>query len=112
LDRRRPNDPAATLAHSTRNGPHVGTWGVGGLIAGPQGPFFRDIELMTLFAEAKEERILLLLRHQPVTFDWLIFDEFEDVPVSKTGAEFLADVIAMAYERSGLVVTANLLLKQ
>ncbi len=65
-------------------------------------------ELITLLTEAKDERHLLRLRHQPAKLDLLILDELGYVPASKAGAEFLFDVIVTAYERSRLVVTTNL----
>ena len=39
--------------------------------------------------------------------DLLILDELGYVPASKAGAELLYDVIATAYERNSLIVTAN-----
>jgi DNA replication protein DnaC len=70
--------------------------------------FWRVTELITALREADEERSLLRLRSQLAKVDLLILDEFGYVPASKAGAELLFDVIAIAYERSSVILTTNL----
>jgi DNA replication protein DnaC len=70
--------------------------------------FWRVTELITTLREADQERQLLRLRSHLAKLDLLILDEFGYVPASKAGAELLFDVIAMAYERSSVILTTNL----
>ena len=70
--------------------------------------FWRVTELITLLREADQERQLLRLRSHLAKLDLLILDEFGYVPASKAGAELLFDVIAVAYERSSVILTTNL----
>jgi DNA replication protein DnaC len=70
--------------------------------------FWRVTERITALREADEERSLLRLRSQLARVDLLILDEFGYVPASKAGAELLFDVIAIAYERSSVILTTNL----
>jgi DNA replication protein DnaC len=70
--------------------------------------FWRVTELITALREADEERSLLRLRSHLAKVDLLILDEFGYVPASKAGAELLFDVIAIAYERSSVILTTNL----
>jgi len=37
-----------------------------------------------------------------------MLDEFGYVPFSKTGAEFLFEVVSRAYERASIIMTTNL----
>ena len=62
--------------------------------------------------EAREERQPGQLRSRPAKLDLLILDELGYVPASKVGAELLFDVIGTAYERSSVIVTANLPFEQ
>jgi DNA replication protein DnaC len=70
--------------------------------------FWRVTELITTLREADQDRQLLRLRSHLAKLDLLILDEFGYVPASKAGAELLFDVIAMAYERSSVILTTNL----
>lgn len=74
--------------------------------------FFRVTELITLLLESRDERTLQRLRTALGKLDLLILDELGYVPASKTGAELLFDVIAMAYERTSVIVTSNLPFEQ
>jgi len=70
--------------------------------------FWRVTELVTQLMEARDDKRLTRLRAQIAKLDLLILDEFGYVPASKLGAELLFDVIALAYERSSVILTTNL----
>ena len=58
--------------------------------------------------EAREERRLLRLQKQMVGYKLLIIDELGFVPLSKTGAELLFELISQSYERGSTLITSNL----
>ena len=58
--------------------------------------------------EAADERRLQRHQKQLLTQDLLIIDELGFVPLSKTGAELLFEVISQRYERGSIVITSNL----
>uniref|UniRef100_UPI000EA82988 IS21-like element helper ATPase IstB n=1 Tax=Ruegeria sp. EL01 TaxID=2107578 RepID=UPI000EA82988 len=58
--------------------------------------------------EAVDERRLQRLQKQLVSQDLLIIDELGFVPLSKTGAELLFEVISQRYERGSIIITSNL----
>ena len=58
--------------------------------------------------EAADERRLQRLQKQLAAQDLLIVDELGLVPLSKTGAELLFEVISQRYERGSNIVTSNL----
>ena len=58
--------------------------------------------------EAKDERRLLRLQKQMVGYKLLIIDELGFVPLSKTGAELLFELISQRYERGATLITSNL----
>src|SRR5210317_276040 len=58
--------------------------------------------------EAADERRLQRLQKQLTSQDLLIIDELGFVPLSKTGAELLFEVISQRYERGSIVITSNL----
>jgi DNA replication protein DnaC len=58
--------------------------------------------------EAADERRLLALQKQLAGQNLLIIDELGFVPLSKTGAELLFEVISQCYERGSLIITSNL----
>jgi hypothetical protein len=49
--------------------------------------------------EARDERRLLRLQKQMATVELLIIDELGFVPLSKTGAELLFELVSQRYER-------------
>ena len=59
--------------------------------------------------EARDERRLLRLQKQMVSHKLLIIDELGFVPLSKTGAELLFELISQRYERGSTLITSNLL---
>ena len=58
--------------------------------------------------EARDERRLLRLRKQMANQKLLIIDELGFVPLSKTGAELLFEMISQRYERGATLITSNL----
>ena len=58
--------------------------------------------------EARDERRLLRLQKQMANQKLLIIDELGFVPLSKTGAELLFELISQRYERGSTLITSNL----
>lgn len=58
--------------------------------------------------EAVDERRLQRQQKQLAAQDLLIIDELGFVPLSKTGAELLFEVISQRYERGSIIITSNL----
>ncbi len=58
--------------------------------------------------EARDERRLLRLQKQMGGHKLLIIDELGFVPLSKTGAELLFEMISQRYERGATLITSNL----
>ena len=58
--------------------------------------------------EARDERRLLRLQKNMVSHKLLIIDELGFVPLSKTGAELLFELISQRYERGSTLITSNL----
>jgi DNA replication protein DnaC len=58
--------------------------------------------------EAADERRLQRLQKQLAGQDLLIIDELGFVPLSKSGAELLFEVISQRYERGSIIITSNL----
>ena len=50
----------------------------------------------------------LKLTHRPTSYELLIVDELGFVPLSKTGAELLFEMLSQRYERGSTLVTSNL----
>ncbi len=64
--------------------------------------------LVNELMEARDERRLLRLHKQLVRHKLLIIDELGFVPLSKTGAELLFELISQRYERGATLITSNL----
>ena len=64
--------------------------------------------LVNELIEARDERRLLRLQKQMGTVKLLIIDELGFVPLSKTGAELLFELISQRYERGSTMITSNL----
>ena len=58
--------------------------------------------------EAQGERRLQRLQKQLTSHNPLIIDELGFVPLSKSGAELLFEVISQCYERGSIIITSNL----
>jgi DNA replication protein DnaC len=57
---------------------------------------------------ARDEKRLLRLLRQLAKVKLLIIDELAFVPISKTGAELLFELISQRYERGSTLITSNL----
>ena len=64
--------------------------------------------LVNELMEARDDRRLLRLQKQIVSHKLLIIDELGFVPLSKTGAELLFELISQRYERGATLITSNL----
>ena len=64
--------------------------------------------LVNELMEARDERRLLRLQNQMGKVKLLIIDELGFVPLSKTGAELLFELISQRYERGSTMITSNL----
>ena len=64
--------------------------------------------LVNELMEARDERRLLRLQKQLAEVKLLIIDELGFVPLSKTGAELLFEMISQRYERGATLITSNL----
>jgi DNA replication protein DnaC len=64
--------------------------------------------LVNEMMEARDERRLLRLQKQLAGQKLLIIDELGFVPLSKTGAELLFELISQRYERGATLITSNL----
>ena len=58
--------------------------------------------------EARDEKRLLQLQRKLTKVKLLIIDELGFVPLSKTGAELLFELISQRYERGSTLITSNL----
>jgi DNA replication protein DnaC len=57
--------------------------------------------------EAREEKKLLRFQKWIASYELLIVDELGLVPLSKTGAELLFEMLSQGYERGTTLVTCN-----
>jgi hypothetical protein len=70
--------------------------------------FITAAALVNEMMEARDERRLLRLQKQLAAVKLLIIDELGFVPLSKTGAELLFELISQRYERGSTLITSNL----
>ena len=59
-------------------------------------------------SDVRDEKRLLRFQKQMATVELLIIDELGFVPLSKTGAELLFELISQRYERGATIITSNL----
>jgi DNA replication protein DnaC len=64
--------------------------------------------LVNELMEARDDRRLLRLQKQLAAVKLLIIDELGFVPLSKTGAELLFEMISQRHERGATLITSNL----
>jgi len=64
--------------------------------------------LVNELMEARDERRLQRVQKQMAAVKLLIIDELGFVPLSKTGAELLFEMISQRYERGATLITSNL----
>jgi DNA replication protein DnaC len=70
--------------------------------------FITAASLVHELIEAADEKHLLRLQRQLASQNLLIVDELGFVPLSKTGAELLFEVVSQCYERGSLIITSKL----
>ena len=70
--------------------------------------FITASALVSEMMEARDERRLLRFQKQMAAYQLLIIDELGFVPLSKTGAELLFELISQRYERGATLITSNL----
>ena len=70
--------------------------------------FITAAALVNELMEARDEKRLLRLQRQLAKVKLLIIDELGFVPLSKTGAELLFELISQRYERGSTLITSNL----
>ena len=70
--------------------------------------FITAASLVHELIEAVDERRLQRLQKQLTSQNLLIIDELGFVPLSKTGAELLFELISQRYERGSIIITSNL----
>ena len=70
--------------------------------------FITAAALVHEMIEARDDRSLLRLQKQLISQHLLIIDELGFVPLSKTGAELLFELISQRYERGSIIITSNL----
>ena len=70
--------------------------------------FVTAAALVNELMEARDEKRLLRLQRQLAKVGLLIIDELGFVPLSKTGAELLFELISQRYERGSTLITNNL----
>ena len=70
--------------------------------------FVTAASLVHELMEARDEKRLLRLQRQLAKVKLLIIDELGFVPLSKTGAELLFELISQRYERGSTLITSNL----
>jgi DNA replication protein DnaC len=75
---------------------------------GRRGRFTTAAALVHELVEAVDDRRLQRLQKTLASQDLLIIDELGFVPLSKTGAELLFEMISQRYERGSIVITSNL----
>jgi DNA replication protein DnaC len=82
-----------------------------GLAACQKGHSVRFVTAATLvreLIEAKDDKGLLRYQKQLAGYELLIVDELGFVPLSKSGAELLFELLSQRYERSSTFITSNL----
>ena len=82
--------------------------GLGACQKGLSVGFTTAAALVSEMMEARDERRLLRLQKQMAGYKLLIIDELGFVPLSKTGAELLFELISQRYERGSTLITSNL----
>ena len=70
--------------------------------------FITAASLVHELIEARDDKRLLRLQKQLTGQNLLIIDELGFVPLSKTGAELLFELISQCYECGSIIITSNL----
>ena len=70
--------------------------------------FTTTAALVSELIEARDEKKLLRFQKLIASYELLIVDEHGFVPLSKTGAELLFEMLSQRYERCSTMITSNL----
>jgi DNA replication protein DnaC len=70
--------------------------------------FTATAALVSELIEARDDKKLLRFQKQIASYELLIVDELGFVPLSKTGAELLFEMLSQRYERGSTLITSNL----
>ena len=70
--------------------------------------FFRTAALVNRLSEAKKEGTLSTFMKKLLKADLILLDEFGYVPLDRTGAQLLFEVISQCYEKKSLVINTNI----
>lgn len=70
--------------------------------------FFRTAALVNKLSEAKKSGTLSTLMKNILKADLAIFDEWGYVPLDRTGAQLLFELISECYERKTLIINTNI----
>lgn len=70
--------------------------------------FFRTAALVNQLSEAKKNGTLSMLMKQLAKAQLIIFDEWGYVPLDRTGAQLLFEVISECYERKSIIINTNI----
>ena len=70
--------------------------------------FTTTAALVSELIEARDDKKLLRFQKQIASYELLIVDELGFVPLSKTGAELLFEMLSQRYERGSTLITSNL----
>jgi DNA replication protein DnaC len=70
--------------------------------------FFRTAALVNRLSEAKKSGTLIAFMKQIAKAELLICDEWGYVPLDRTGAQLLFEVISECYERKTLIINTNI----
>ena len=82
--------------------------GVAACRKGIETRFFRTAALVNKLSEAKKHNALSTFMKQIVKADLLICDEWGYVPLDRTGAQLLFEVVSECYERKTLIINTNI----
>jgi DNA replication protein DnaC len=70
--------------------------------------FFRTAALVNQLSEAKKSGTLSLLMKKILKADLIICDEWGYIPLDRTGAQLLFEVISECHERKAIILNTNL----
>jgi DNA replication protein DnaC len=82
--------------------------GVAACKKGIETRFFRTAALVNRLSEAKKSGTLMAFMKQLAKAELLICDEWGYVPLDRTGAQLLFEVISECYERKTLIINTNI----
>lgn len=70
--------------------------------------FFRTAALVNKLSESKKDGSLTIFMKKLLKADLILLDEFGYVPLDRTGARLLFEVISECYERKSIIINTNI----